>query len=271
MNLPLEIRIEIYRLCVPTKHIFDVVQSPTFAGQADLTADTVPVFDLWYHEQIQAVYSEDSDSQGDTTDTEGSTAEEAPFDTWDEPVEDFPPWIEFIQALLLVSRQVRDEVLDVLYGENGFRINVGQNWTHEETMTRRFSEAKIQRIKHVLLCYPQRNISLNKPLVIDRHLWQIMLPNLATLRVVAGPPSEGSGEESGEESKPYYREQEIQKWASDLPPVLQFIGRYISLSADVLVDVNENEKARDLIHRFLQRDYREVKTCIGNDLFDRDR
>jgi hypothetical protein len=169
-----------------------------------------------------------------------------------------------LPSLLLVCRQISDEVLDVLYGENGFKVKPERD--DERFMTMIFSEATRKRIRHMmLLLEPHDNLYYHKSL--DRRLWDICLPRLRTLWVVAEEPINYSGI-----SGHIWDRQKL--WFNWLPPIVEYISENLSARATVLLDLKAKDKEASRTAKLLrqslpQSDYRYVQTKVGDVEFHR--
>jgi hypothetical protein len=90
----------------------------------------------------------------------------------------------------VTSQQIREEVLDVLYGENVFRVILGPQ-SSAKSLEASFSEAKMRRIRHIMVVYKQFGTFADYIPVsrIPTFIWQGVIPNLTTLHIVFEQPT----------------------------------------------------------------------------------
>ncbi|KAJ5129782.1 uncharacterized protein N7515_005821 [Penicillium bovifimosum] len=95
-----------------------------------------------------------------------------------------PHWINILQ----VCKQMTEECLDILYGENLFEIHLTSGG--EVALRETFSKRNLQRIRNVVAISPspQSSERLNQP---DLDLWDTLGPNLTMFKWVFRPDWEG--------------------------------------------------------------------------------
>lgn len=89
-------------------------------------------------------------------------------------------------SLLQVSHQISDEVLDILYGSNIFKIVL--HGDHQNTLEHVFCAGNGRRIRHIMLVLRPDRILYLHGLRIDAALGDIILPHLRNLWIVAEQP-----------------------------------------------------------------------------------
>ncbi|KAH8911142.1 hypothetical protein BR93DRAFT_956110 [Coniochaeta sp. PMI_546] len=218
----------------------------------------------------------ESDSESESHGTSSAEADSSlldhikgiPMDKWRDITSLSPNWVPTICGLLLASRQIREEVLDVLYGENVFRVAVGKR-SSERAVRIGFSQSKLQRIRHVMFIYKQfSNCPGTVPeFSIDRRLWDDILPNLTTLHFVAEQPTGDLENHAGDCLRTVADQMRV--WLQELPPTLAYLGRTLSPSALFLVDVDGTKVTSGLIDASLGRKWEHVRTTTGDILFRR--
>lgn len=355
MDLPVEVRLNIYRLCVPNRFVFDVRMRPTFAGpprgfsraaapfnfeyghyysineMADDDEDqweTDDDEDQWetdddessgsmhfnYLEESELeacpasaaldlvfgrehgassekevdeddhniksyvdIYT-DSDTDGDTesdTDSDRESDWGPPIDEWADPAEPRPEWQPTVQGLLVASKKIREEVLDILYRENAFRVMLGRS-DSKRALVARFSEAKIKRMRHILLVFqlgyqypgfPETRQSYRDCFPMPRPVWDGILSNLATLRLVTGQPNRPEERSDWPDHTGGCHQSmidTIRSWTRRLSPTLIYLGEALSPIATLLADVDRKTVTSDLMNRLLGRHWTEVQTTTGD-------
>jgi hypothetical protein len=156
------------------------------------------------------------------------------------------------RGLLLVCRQVSDEALDILYGENAFEVVmnlVGQNIARPM-----FPQSNRRRIRHVLLLHPCRYYShggpVAAPLTIDSTLWDPIFPTLKTMIIADDSRTVTANQVQIE---PYAR-------------IVRYIGNALPAECIVLFDFNQVEWVERLFRENLPHQSRPVQ--IATDVCD---
>lgn len=229
-----------------------------------------------YDDETESHSDSDSDSESESHGTSSAEADSSlldhikgiPMDKWRDITSLSPNWVPTICGLLLALRQIREEVLDVLYGENVFRVAVGKR-SSERAVRIGFSQSKLQRIRHVMFIYKQfSNCPGTVPeFSIDRRLWDDILPNLTTLHFVAEQPTGDLENHAGDCLRTVADQMRV--WLQELPPTLAYLGRTLSPSALFLVDVDGTKVTSGLIDASLGRKWEHVRTTTGDILFRR--
>ena len=91
-------------------------------------------------------------------------------------------------SLLLLSKQISEECLDILYGENIFKLYL--NGEGEVYLRKNFTEVNRRRMRYLLLIAQPMGVSYEPVRIPDNVLWASILPSLRVLRIVAVKGSE---------------------------------------------------------------------------------
>ena len=163
-------------------------------------------------------------------------------------------------SLLLVSKQVGSEALEILYGKNVFQFHLhGQGGC---CLKNDLTEANIGRIRRMeVVMQPYRN---DYGSTLDSTLWSPILAKLTKLSIVAAQPRlhpETFGKN--------LHEQQMEKWTGWLKAVLQCIAPQLSSSCIVEVDDNYSKETRIVMKECLPSGFRNVQTLAGDLLFRR--
>jgi hypothetical protein len=160
--------------------------------------------------------------------------------------------------LLLLSKQISEECLDILYGENIFKLwlNAGD----ELYLRKNFSEANWRRMRHLLLVAQPMGVSYTPGRVPDNALWASILPGLRTLRIVAEQPLQPGGYFNAPTLK-----QETDRWVNWIRPFYECFGQHLSTGAIVEVDDDGRETTSELA-KCLPDGYRKVQCHLIGDL-----
>ncbi|KAB5515185.1 hypothetical protein GE09DRAFT_581191 [Coniochaeta sp. 2T2.1] len=176
-----------------------------------------------------------------------------------------PIFLQTIQSLLITCRQVREEVLDVLYGENVFRVPLGLH-TAEHALRNGFLRSKAFRIKHIMLVYEQY-LDDGPELNLDRPMWNKILPNLVSLRLVLCQPIEAAFTHRDHCRRSIAEKKKA--WAEELPCALRYLGKKLEPTADFLVDCDKWKLTSKIVDTSLRRKWQHLRTDTGDILLRR--
>ena len=270
LRLPFEIRLQIYHYCIPRKYVIEV-SDPRFYirwpyEEKDHTVDLEDALDFeddtldleddtlglegtleledttGFEDDMENLEADDVYSGGYTLDMEG--------DYWN---------CSNNNSIFLISKQISNETLDILYGENIFKLRLHGEGEHY--LKKNFAEGNRQRMRYLLLNAQPMGVSYEPGRMPDNSLWSSILPTLKGLRIVAEQPVEASS---------YYGapslEQEIDRWAKWIKLFLQCFGQYLSRETIVQVDINGQAETRELVEECLPHGYREIRCRHVGDL-----
>ena len=252
-RIPLEIRWQIYRYCIPRKRIVEV-SFPRFSigwtSQEDGMSDFEEVRD-----------SPDTDSEEnmrefeeDNTQSPESNAPALSIDLWN--------IYEKNNSLFLTSRQISEEALDFLYGENIFKLCL--NGEGEYFLRKNFSERNRQRLRYILVTAQPMGVSFGQAHLPHEALWSSVLPNIRILRLVAQQPFGAAV---------YYNaptlELEMDRWLHWIRPFLECFNRHLRNTSVAEVDDDDRKETSDLIKESLKIGYRRVRCRLAGNLIFR--
>jgi hypothetical protein len=245
LRLPFEIRLQIYHYCIPRKRLVEV-GSPYFIHQ-------------WYSEDHASTFEEDQDD--DSEHNAAYPKDRAKLDGQVSRLDDCF-WGSYWNknSILRLSKQISEEALDVLYGDNIFKLRLEREEFDLET---NFVEANIKRMRYLLLVAQPSHIYSDDKIPNDA-LWHSILPQLKILRIVAQQPPED----------PRYSnanlEHDIEGWVNWLKPFLQCFGRHLSRRTIVEVDDDGREETAALVKKYLPDGYRKLQChLVGDFVFKR--
>lgn len=243
LRLPFEIRLQIYHHCIPRKRLVDV-SNPYFSPERPSVDSTSTVEDG--DSEYDAVYSQDC--------TELDDQRLGSIDYWDS--------YKNKNSIFLLSRQISGEALDVLYGENVFKLHL--HGEGEYYLKKNFVEANRQRMRYLLLTAGPRGVSYTPGRIPDDSLWRSILPQLKLLRIVAEQPRKAGG---------YYNaptlEQDMECWVNWIRPFLRCFGRHLLGQTVVEVDDDGQVETEALLKECLPGGYRKVQCHVAGDLIFR--
>ncbi|KAB5577495.1 hypothetical protein GE09DRAFT_1260136 [Coniochaeta sp. 2T2.1] len=257
-KLPVEVRLEIYRLCLPTDTVFDVRERATFRGAHSYSATAAALLGRTSQE-VDGPYVDESEDEWDCYGDEEDDV------SLDDPTDE-EHQLTAIRALLLASRRIREEVLDVLYGENTFRIIVGPRFDAEDFKSK-FPKEKRGRIRRLELIYKQFGTFAGDvpECWMPTFIWQDIIPNVMKLTVVFEQPT-GDLIQHGRGCKRSVEDQ-MKLWCAELPPLLNDLGGLLPATAKIHVDVNRKNVTARLFMKHLGRPFKYWRTRTGYRLF----
>ena len=171
-DIPLETRLRVYNYCIPRKRIVEV-SGPRFHVRWPAKED----------DDTQEFEGEDNSWDVEEEDNSldfGSVASDSVIDHW--------KISENRKSLLLVSKQIGEEALDLLYGENIFKLHL--HGEGEYFLRKNFSGRNRRRMRYTLVIAQPMGVSFKPGRKPDNALWSSTLPNLKILRLIHSNPSQ---------------------------------------------------------------------------------
>jgi hypothetical protein len=165
------------------------------------------------------------------------------------------PYISALPGLLQVSRQISEEALNVLYGDNLFLIDLwlARDWD----LNTGFYEANWKRVRHVMLL--NRMIwQQPQPFTMATCIWDCVCPRLITLAIVGQQPL-----------AELWSETTVDIWTNGFIVMLKCVSASLSPNAQVLADIDEAQAPDKLMAKHLTHSYRHVRSNIGDRLLRR--
>src|SRR5207247_2224933 len=128
-----------------------------------------------------------------------------------------------------LSKQISEECLDILYGENMFELYL--NGGGEHYLRKNFTEVNTRRMRYLLLIAQPMGFSYKPGGIPDNVLWASILPSLKVLRIVTEQPIRSPG---------YFGaptlEQLMDCWVKWIRPFLECFGQHLIAGTTVQVD-----------------------------------
>ena len=174
-------------------------------------------------------------------------------------------------SILLVSKRISQEALEILYGENYFKVDLNEDV--DETFVTHLAPQNTLLIRRLLLT--ARPLRCDRGLLptIDFRIRGRILANLSQLCIVAQEPLAGHyfnppWEDVSDEA-PVALTKRLSTWAKWLGPILQLISQHVSTDLVVHLDVGNREFTTNLIKKYIWNDIRRVQTRVGDVYFKR--
>ena len=184
-------------------------------------------------------------------------------------------------AVLSVSRQINEEALDVLYGENMFAISLA---TRDRYDTRyELTPSNWQRVRrlsllvddyHGYMCH-----TYDAPYILIEPIWPSVFANLTKLCIVADQPTkihgdddendkdeDGDNEDNKDDEDNETSKVKITRWSEWLKPVLLWINERVSTDLVIELDFDGGDETAELAKVcFVKAGFRRAETELGDD------
>lgn len=238
LAVPLEIRRQIYRFCIPQKLRFDVSSDMRYQNRSD-----------WLDE-INDCHLHDLESGGiSLIDSEDDEEGEHELST-DTDVEEiiYNPFVDggrrsALPGLLLCCRQITEEVMDMLYGGNTFQVNI--HGDGQCTLAHLFNSKTREKIRKMVLILRPRGVSYHRNFHMDPNIWDGILGNLSILGVIAEQPESLSlGEWPKAEP-----EDALEEWTAWITPIFEYLDRALHRETKIVVDANDEKETVQVLEK----------------------
>ncbi|KAF1994259.1 hypothetical protein P154DRAFT_448000 [Amniculicola lignicola CBS 123094] len=249
LALPLEIRQQIYRFCIPENlcficsgHMYHQNRPECWVEPRwrwDRTSDR---YDAEENDCLHYVWEsvEVSSTDGENSDEEDEY-EPCKLDDYSQDSRRYLPRISSshrsaLPGLLLVCRQITDEVTGMLYGRNTFRVKVDGDG--QLNLLRLFSSETREKMRRMILVLRPMGVSYGPSFCMDPKVWDGVLGSLSVIGFIVEQPSPYASPRVGPEDV-------FEKWTAWLTPILEYLGRALPRTAQIVVDANKGE---DTVH-----------------------
>ena len=170
---------------------------------------------------------------------------------------------EWRTGILEVSRAISSEVLDILYGQNIFIVDIhGEGYLR----FRKFGAANLRRVRYLRIVARPMGVSYGRPLAFDPKLWFPLLDGLLQFCVVAQQPLAAQG---------YYNaptlEEDLCKWTTWLDPILKYFSTHLPKTTPVGLDADGRAETTAMMDKHFDSGYQKVRTITGDLCFERGR
>jgi hypothetical protein len=166
-------------------------------------------------------------------------------------------------SIFLLSKQISEEALDVLYGDNVFKFSL--DGEVEYHFQKNFTDRNRQRMRFLLLIAWPWGFSYTPEKTVDDALWCSILPHLKGLRLVVGQPVEAWGYDNASRL-----EQDMDRWINWIRPFFQCFGQHLSIQTNVEIDNDGRVETGALMKECLPHGYQEIRCRdFGDFIFKR--
>ena len=170
---------------------------------------------------------------------------------------------DITKSLLLVSKAISSEALDVFYGKNIFEIRL-----YDETgwqLIKYLTEENLRRIRKVQLVMTA--FGALRHTTVDWTSWMPILTNLTRLTIVAQQPLNYWSYDNPKLWEDSMEKCSMESWTAWLEMLLANIGGQLPASCMVEVDHDHAKETNTLIEQYFPNKYRYTNTWIGDCLF----
>lgn len=259
--LPFEIRLQIYHYCIPRNCVIGVgtPHLNTHSSSVDRTLDFGDALDFEHDPDLEVDH--------DLTDNDAMCLEDGTTHQKDQALYLENNYWEHKNenSIFLLSKQTSEEALNVLYGDNIFKISL--HGRGEYALKNNFTRANRQRMRYLVLIAQPKGSRYMPGETPDNTLWCSTLPQLKGLRIVAEQPVEAIASYNAPTL-----EQDVDRWVKWIWPFLECFGHHLSIETIVQVDINGRSETRELVKECLPHGHREIRCrYFGDFIFKRGR
>ncbi|KAI0915125.1 hypothetical protein F4823DRAFT_557572 [Ustulina deusta] len=292
LAIPLEIRRHIYGFCIPQHLTFDCSNDMYYQNRPvgwieplrhsnegcdryssddeDFLDEVRRLHSEWKGkgilsplEEIEEIRVEDARAEEDGSDR--SMKEEfGPFGLGSLHFPSPSSHMSSLPALLLLCRQITDEVETMLYEGNTFTIDIHcQGQYHVE---RQFTERNRERMRNIILVLRPIGVPYQPDSLMDPEIWDSVLGNLVTLGVIIEQPEppllewlEDSEKEATGNFLTFLRDRKreaVGEWMTWLLPIFEYLVRAVPKQTEIVVDVTEEEDTVQALEFFQKGPFR---------------
>lgn len=145
--------------------------------------------------------------------------------------------------VLQLSKQISEECLDILYGENIFSMELNGNG--ELDLRKNFTKENRYRVRRLAIGIRHVGDSYGTSMP-DESLWARVLPNLSFLWILADQPVEVRGYVISPTPK-----EDLERWMKWVRPYLQCLGKYIPDRLITIIDDDGQKVTREMIRMYM--------------------
>jgi hypothetical protein len=231
LAIPKEIRQQIYELCIPLNFRVLVRQDmcSMVCGEGDgfqSEQETHGTQDV--HEESDILEADDGSLPGSPT-LYGIGASSSRRDA--------------LPGLLLVCRQITDEIKAMLYRSITFTVDICDDG--EAYLASRFSLETREHFRKMILVLTSEGLCHHANFYMNPEIWDKLLSNLSILGIIVEQPEPSTPYELGMADSDDVKE----KWIAWLTPILEYINQSIPKEIKVVADTNQMAEATRIVER----------------------
>ncbi|CAJ0544211.1 Ff.00g035030.m01.CDS01 [Fusarium sp. VM40] len=249
LALPGEIRRQIYELCIPINSRIVICQDSRYQVLQDGDG----------FQPKQETY--------DTEDDNDEIPEEFSSDIPKTDGRDFPepPVLQDVKKsasrrtalpeILLVCRQITDELKPVLYGSTTFTVIISGG--EEKYLEKLFSLETREHFRKMILIFRTEDLSSDVDLYLNPKIWDRIFSNLLKLGIIIEQP------------EPWDGNWVLDEWKARLTSTLGYLNRAIPDKTKIIADANEEAEATQIVERMMPERCDFQKLLDGDLVLDR--
>lgn len=292
LAIPLEIRRHIYGFCIPQNLTFDCSDDMYYqnrpVGWIEPLRHTNETFDRYasddesFFDGIECLHNEwkgkgklsplqeieeicTEDSPGEEDGSDHSTRDS--LGLYGLESLQFPPTsshMSSLPALLLLCRQINEEVETMLYEGNTFTIDI--HCQSQYYLERQFTKRNRERMRNLVLVIRPVGVPYQPASLMDPEIWDAVLGNLVSLGVIIEQPEppllewlQDSGKEAAGNFLAFLRDRKreaVGQWMTWLLPIFEYLVRTVPKETEIVVDVTEEEDTVQALEFFQKGPFR---------------
>ncbi|KAJ2998932.1 hypothetical protein NUW58_g169 [Xylaria curta] len=301
LTIPLEVRRQIYSFCIPQHLIFDCSDDMYYQNRP--LGWTAPPWHLnekcdryASSEQnligeprcIQKEWSLDTLMPPEEIEDVSVASPSVEEDLWDDGVEeefgDFELGVHHapsssnrsaLPALLLVCRQITDEVETMLYQGNTFTIDI--DYQDQYHIERQFIQRSRKTMRDIILILRPISAPYQVASIMDPEIWDPVLSNLVTLGVIVEQPGEKilewlDDDDEREVSKDFptflqdRKRKEVGRWTTWLLPIFEYLVQTVPKETEIVVDVAKEGDTVQALEYFQKGPFRFQRLPVADSI-----
>ncbi|KAH7236630.1 hypothetical protein BKA59DRAFT_517141 [Fusarium tricinctum] len=249
LAIPEEIRRQIYELCIPINSRIVICQDMCYCALQDGDG----------FQPKQETYDTEDDSEEVPEDSSPDIPE---TDDRDLPK---PPMLQDVKKsasrrtalpeLLLVCRQITDELKPVLYGSTTFTVDISGD--DEEYVEQLFSLETRDHFRKMILIFRNEDLSFEADRYLNSKIWDRIFSNLLKLGLIVEQP------------EPWEGYLALEEWKARLTSTLEYINRAVPDKTKIIADTNKEAGATQIVERMMPGRCEFQKLLDGDSVLDR--
>ncbi|KAJ8124289.1 hypothetical protein O1611_g9352 [Lasiodiplodia mahajangana] len=181
-----------------------------------------------------------------------------------------------LPTLLLLNRQITDEVERMLYERNTFVVDLH---CQNEYIQRQFTRRTQEIMRNIILVLRPMESPHHRDSLMNPEIWDTILGNLLTLGVIVTQPDPPLLEWIEESRKNDHRDfftllrdkkkAAVEQWMTWLLPVFEYLVRTIPEHTEIVVDISEEEDVMETLEYFQKGPFRFERLPVADSIFNR--
>lgn len=150
-----------------------------------------------------------------------------------------------LPGILLLCRQINDEVTPMLYGGNTFKVILHNNG--QSDLARRFNPETRKKMRKILLVLRPMGVSYKPSFRMDPSIWNDIFDRLAILGIIAEQPEPPFSYQWPQNDLGSV----FEEWKTWLTSILEYLAHAVPDTAQIVVDANEEWETENIIKNFM--------------------